>query len=188
MSIQVKKKKLSVQDYHKMAEVGILAPDDCVELINGEIYQMSPIKSLHASHVNRIALLLARLIEDDYHLITQNPIQLDSYSEPEPDLALVKKDEQFYLKQHPKAADTLWVIEVADSSLEYDRTIKGELYAQADIPFYWIINLQDYQIEAYAKPEHGQYTEHTFHKLENEFSLPFLSVTRKGTDFLIQSS
>lgn len=158
MSIQLAKRLLTVSDYHKMAEVGILDEDDRIELINGEIIEMSPIGSLHVSRVNRIIAIFKRLSDELAILSVQNPISIGPYSEPEPDIALVKFRSDFYEGQLPKAEDVYLVIEVADTSLGYDREVKKPLFAAAGIPELWIVNIEDSQVEVYKKPTNGDYT------------------------------
>lgn len=157
MSIQLAKRLLTVAEYHKMAEVGILDEDDRVELINGEIIEMSPIGSLHVSRVNRIIAIFKRLPDELAILSVQNPISIGPYSEPEPDIALVKFRSDFYEGQLPKAGDVYLIIEVADTSLGYDREVKKPLFATAAIPELWIVNIEESQVEVYKKPANGDY-------------------------------
>lgn len=154
---QVKKRLLSVDEYHKMAEVGILAEDDRVELINGEIIRMSPINSSHTSCVKRLNALLFEKLGRKVVISVQDPITLGSYSEPEPDLAVLKASDDFYARQHPRPEDVHLVIEVSDSTLSVDQGLKLSLYAEAGIPEYWIINLPEQQVEVYQHPKGKQY-------------------------------
>ncbi len=151
MSIQVQKHLISVNDFHRMGEAGIL-PEQGVELINGEIYEMSPIGSKHASVVDRINNLLSRQLGDEVILRVQNPVVLSDFSEPEPDIAIVKFKEDFYETAHPCAEDILLIIEVCDSSIVYDRQIKLPLYAQNAVPECWLIDLEKKEIQAYWQP------------------------------------
>ncbi len=157
MSIQLAKRLLTVSEYHKMAEVGILDEDDRVELINGEIIEMSPIGSLHASRVNRIIATFKRLPDELAILSVQNPISIGPYSEPEPDIVLVKFRSDFYEGRLPNSEDILLVIEVSDTSLGYDREVKKPLFATAGIPEFWIVNIGESQVEVYKKPANGDY-------------------------------
>lgn len=158
MATQVKRQLFTVEDYYKMAEVGILKPTDRVELINGEIIQMSPIKSLHASVVTWLGEELNFQLRGKATVRIQNPIRIDTYSEPEPDIAVVKYKKDKYRNQHPTGEDVYLVIEVADTTLMKDRTIKKQLYAAVGIPEYWIINLKAKQIEVYRQPSGKGYT------------------------------
>jgi Uma2 family endonuclease len=152
MTVSAKRRLFTVEEYHKMAEAGILRPEDRVELINGEILNMSPNSSLHAGCVNRLNTLLNRLFGDQAIVSIQNPLRLDNYSEPEPDVMLLLFSEDFYENRHPLPSDVVLLMEVADSSIDNDREIKLPQYAAAGIAHYWIINLPDRCIEAYSNP------------------------------------
>lgn len=157
MTFSVKPRLLTIDEYHKMAEAGILTQEDRVELIEGKILEMSAIGSLHAAYVNKITALLIRLLPEAYIVNIQNPIIVGPQSEPEPDIAVLQPSPDSYAHQLPTAADVLLVIEVADSSLAYDREIKQAIYAKAGIAEYWLINLMDEQIEVYHDPSEEQY-------------------------------
>ena len=141
MTSYLQRKLFSVAEYYQLAQVGILKDTDRVELINGEIITMSPINSPHGGMVNRLTRLFFKLLNDQVTITVQNPITLDNYSEPEPDLVIAKFDEDDYEKKHPQPADILLVIEVADSTLEKDRSTKCPLYAKTGIEEYWIVDL-----------------------------------------------
>lgn len=158
MSIQLAKRLLTVAEYHKMAEVGILDEDDRVELINGEIIEMSPIGKLHVNRVNRITSVFKKLPDEKAILSVQNPVSIAPYSEPEPDISLLEFRADFYEDQLPSAENVLLVIEVADTSLGYDREVKKPLFAAAGIPELWIVNIEDEQVEVYKNPQNGDYT------------------------------
>jgi Uma2 family endonuclease len=144
--------QFSVAQYHQMIDAGIFAPDDRLELIHGELVKMSPINRRHAAGVDRLNLLLAnRLNRRALHRI-QNPITLAD-SEPQPDIAIVRWRDDFYLVGHPTPPDIYWVIEVADTSITYDRGIKVPLYLSADIPEVWLINLDEDCLEVYRHKE-----------------------------------
>ena len=147
----------TVDEYYKLAEVGILKDTDKVELINGEIITMSPMNAPHSGMVARIARLLIKKLDEKATILIQSPIRLDNHSEPEPDLIIAKFKLSDYTKFHPTPTDTHIAIEVSDSTLEKDRAIKVPLYATANIPEYWIINLVDKQIEIYRQPKKGEY-------------------------------
>lgn len=157
MATVVAKRLIDVDDYYKMAEVGILRPDDNVELINGEIINMSPIGSKHAGTINRLARILIEKLKGKAIVSIQNPIRLDQLNEPEPDIAILKPKSDDYFSSHPKAADVLLLIEVADTSIAFDREVKLPLYAKYQIPEYWIIDLISRKIEVYTNPINGSY-------------------------------
>ena len=157
MSVHVSKRLISAEEYHKMGEAGILQ-EKGIELINGEILKMSPIGSNHLSCVNLLTeILFEKLNKREVIISVQNPIRLDEYSEPEPEISLLKRTEDHYSSRLPNADDTLLVIEIAESSLEYDRTIKLPLYAENAVPEFWLINLKQKQVEAYWEPSSGAY-------------------------------
>ncbi len=158
MTIPISRKTFTVADYYKMAETGIIKPDDRVELLNGEIITMSPINSLHAYYVDTMTDLLYDRINRIQHKIrVQNPISLEEDSEPQPDIVVAKKTKDNYFSRHPNATEVNLVVEVADSSLNVDRTIKAPLFAEANIPEYWIINIPEKQIVVFKNPENGKY-------------------------------
>lgn len=157
MSAQLEPRRFNVTEYYQMAKAGILKPDDRVELIEGRIIEMSSIGSPHAACVSRFVRLLSKSIGDSAILSPQNPVRLDDFSEPVPDIALVKLRDDYYAARHPTPSDVLLLIEVADSSLLKDRNIKVPLYARAEIPEVWVVNLPREMIEVYSDPLHGKY-------------------------------
>ncbi len=157
MSRQLAKRWISADEYERMGEAGILAPGARLELIEGEIYEMSPIGSPHAACVDALALILSEYAQRRFIVRIQNPIRLDDYSEPQPDVAVVRWRDDFYRHAHPTPADVLLVIEVADSTVETDRTVKMPLYARANIPEAWLVNLPDSRVEIYSDPSNGAY-------------------------------
>ena len=144
--------------YHQMIETGILGEDDRVELINGELATMSPIGSEHSGVVDQLAEILIEQQARRAIVKVQGPLQLDDHSEPQPDLILLAPRHDFYKRSLPRPADVLLVIEVADSSLAYDRAVKMSLYANAGIAEAWIVNLIDRWIEVYRDPSAAGYT------------------------------
>ena len=157
MSVQVEKWIFSTDEYHRMSEAGILSEDVRVELIDGEIIKMSPIGSRHVGCVNRLNTLLNRRAGQAAIVSVQNPIRIDQYSEPQPDIALLKPHDDFYAQSLATADDVLLIIEVADSSVDYDRDIKVPLYARAGISETWLANLQQDRVEVYSQPVNGVY-------------------------------
>ena len=149
--------RLDVDAYYRMAEAGILGPDARVELIEGEIIDMAPIGSRHAAAVSRLAHLLHQKIGQQVIVWTQNPLRLDEYSEPEPDLALLRPQEDFYKSAHPSPRDVLLVIEVAESSLRYDREIKIPLYARHGIPEAWLVDVENERLTLFREPSESGY-------------------------------
>jgi len=153
----VARRKLSVAEYHRMGEAGILTEDDRVELIEGELIAMSPIGSDHSGTVNSLTRLLVLAVGDRGVVAVQNPVRLDDYSEPQPDFAVLKPRADDYRRATPVPADVLLIVEVADSSLAYDRTVKRALYASHGIPEFWIVNLGAGAVEVHRQPRGAQY-------------------------------
>jgi Uma2 family endonuclease len=138
-----------------MVAAGIFGPEDRVELLDGEIIEMSPEKSRHAAAVDLALEALRRAFGDGFVVRVQHPLALDDTSEPEPDLAVVPGRARDYADAHPRGAAL--VVEVADSSLDYDRTRKTAAYARAGIREYWIVNLVDRRLEVFRDPRAAAY-------------------------------
>jgi len=155
--VELTRRRFSVDEFMRLAEAGILAEDDRVELIWGEIVEMSPINVAHASTVDRIAYLLSKALGGQVILRIQGPVQLSKKSLPQPDITVLKARDDFYREQHPRPEDTLLLIEVADTTISYDQAVKGPLYGAAGIVDYWIVNLQARQVEVYREPRPNGY-------------------------------
>ncbi len=157
MTVERLRRRFTVDEYHKMLDVGILQEDDRVELLNGEITQMSPLDPRHVAQVNRLNDLLSVLIGRKIIVSVQNPVALDDLSEPEPDIALLRRRNDYYASGHPGAADVLLLIEVANTSAHYDRTEKLPRYAAAAMHELWIVNLKRRTVEQYTQPDGDEY-------------------------------
>jgi Uma2 family endonuclease len=144
--------RFTTKEYYRMAETGLLRPDARVELLDGQIIDMSPIGPLHSGLVNRLTHLFARLPKGRYLVAVQNPVHLDEHSEPQPDLMLLKPKAGDYTDAHPKPADVLLLIEISDTSLHYDREEKLPAYGRAGISEVWIVNALERNIEIYRDP------------------------------------
>jgi Uma2 family endonuclease len=153
--------RVTVDEYYRMAETGILAPDARVELIEGEVIDMAPMKSPHAWTVNQLMARLHSAAGGQAVVTCQTPLRLSNRSEPEPDLMLVRMRPEGYAAHHPTPADVLLLIEVADPSLEYDRRIKLPLYARHGVPEVWIVDLIHRRIEFFRRPEGEAYADIT---------------------------
>lgn len=148
---------LTVDDYFRMAEVGILGPDDRVELIEGEIIDMSPIGPPHAGTVTQLRDLLQRAVAERAIVYEQNPAVLGRYSAPQPDLVLLVPRTDYYKSRHPRPSDMLLLVEVADSSLRYDRNVKAGLYARHAISEYWLIDVRGKRLIRHRAPQGEAY-------------------------------
>ncbi len=150
------RRRFTVSDYYAMADAGILAHTERVELLDGEIIIMAPIGSRHAFCVAWLNGMLVLALAERAIVYVQNPITLDSGSEPQPDIAVVVLRDG-YANAHPGPDDVLLLIEVADSTLDADRNEKLPLYARAGIPEIWIVNLRDRRVEVCTEPVDGAY-------------------------------
>jgi Uma2 family endonuclease len=144
--------RLGVDAYHQMIDNGIFDENDRVELIEGELRAMPPIKPDHAGKNNRLNRLLNRRVGDEALVAVQNPLTLPPHSEPEPDLMLLRPRDDFYERANPTRNDTLLVIEICDSSLRYDQEVKVPLYAAHGVPEVWLVDLQHRRLEIYREP------------------------------------
>jgi Uma2 family endonuclease len=147
---------ISVEAFHRMGEAGILGPGDRVELIDGEIIDMSPIGVLHAALVARLASWFSQTLGRAAVVWCQNPLRLDDLSEPEPDIAILQPRADFYTTAHPGPADVLLVIEVSDTSLAYDLGRKVPLYARHGIPEVWVIDAATRRTRLFREPAGGR--------------------------------
>lgn len=141
MTLQLQRRQFILAQYHQMIATGVLREGDRVELIEGEILEMAAIGAKHAAQVNRLNRLFSRRLGDDVLITIQNPIELGPRSEPEPDVLLLRWRADYYEASHPQPADVYLVIEVADSTVAFDREIKAPLYARSGIGEYWLIDL-----------------------------------------------
>jgi Uma2 family endonuclease len=149
------RRRFTVEEYHRMAEAGILREDDRVELIGGEIVEMSPIGGRHAACVREINHLLGRQLGDELRVDVQSPVRLSEDEEPQPDLAVIRT--RAYAGSLPIPEDVLLLIEVADTSLAYDRNVKLPLYARFRIPEVWLVDLNGGIIERHTEPSEAGY-------------------------------
>lgn len=175
-------RRFTVAEYYRMAEVGILKEGDRVELIEGEIIQMSPIRRRHAKQVTHLTEFFAGAFLDVARISVQNPIHLDDHSEPQPDLVLLARRPDLYAVEHPSPADILLLIEVADSSIDFDREIKIPLYARAGAREAWLIDLNAGTVLAFRDPTADSYrTVRTFHRGASISALAF-----PGREFAVE--
>jgi Uma2 family endonuclease len=144
--------RLTVAEYYRMGETGILAPDARVELIDGEVIDMPPIGSPHAGTVDYIAGVFRLACGGQAIVRVQNPVFLDMHSEPQPDVALLRPRPDFYRSSHPTPADVFLIIEVADTTLPYDTQIKLPLHARHGIPEVWLVDLPNRRFIIHRSP------------------------------------
>lgn len=149
--------KLTVTDYYRLGAAGSFRDNDRVELIEGEIIDMAPIGSRHASKVGYLDKLLQKAVGDRALVWAQNPARFGTYSEPQPDLMLLKPKVDFYASGHPEPQDVLLIVEVSDTSLQYDRDVKIPLYARHGIPESWLVDIENRRLTIYRQPEGDRY-------------------------------
>jgi Uma2 family endonuclease len=177
--------RFTAEEYHRMAETGLLKPDARVELLDGEIIDMSPIGPPHGGVSKRLNHLFTESAKGRWIVSVQDPVRLDDYSEPQPDLMLLRLTPDFYSSRHPGPKDVLLLIEVADTSLDVDREKKLPAYARAGISEVWIVNVPDKAIEVYRGPSMGGYQSiSTVRAGEKASSLAFPDVTVEVAELL----
>ncbi len=153
---QPRRLRFSVDEYYQMIELGMLKDYEKAEIIEGELIQKMPIGDKHAAVVNTLNRFFVKSVSDDILVSVQNPVRLSDFNEPEPDFVLADLT-KFDGKRHPRPAETLLIVEVSDSTLKYDRDTKLALYAEAEIPEVWIVNLKNNIVEVHQKPSVGIY-------------------------------
>lgn len=171
-------KRFTIDEYHRLIELEFLKESDRIELIRGELIQMVAKGTPHTVCGSILCRQLDRLLGDRAVIRGQDPITLPSQSEPEPDVAVARGKDEDYLAHHPYPEDIFLVIEISDSTLDYDQTTKLKIYAEAAISDYWIVNLNVRQLERYSQPYQNAQGE--FNYLSKQISLPHQSVTIPG--------
>ena len=152
--------RFTVEEWQRMGDLGLFPPDYRGELIEGEIVDRAPIGTTHSGCVMWLNRFFAQRIDDDAIVSPQNPLRLGDISQPEPDIVLLRPRDDFYRTRHPTPGDTLLAIEVADSSVRYDREVKAPLYALYRITEYWLVDLPAQIVEVLRGPRPGGYQEH----------------------------
>jgi Uma2 family endonuclease len=153
--------RFSVEEYYRMGETGVLQPDARVELLDGQIIDLPSMSPPHGSVVKRLNHHFSQLAQGRWLLAVQDPVHLDDYSEPQPDLMLLRRAPDFYRSRHPGPEDVFLLIEVSDSTLETDRQAKLPAYARAGIAEVWIVNLVDETLEVFRQPNFTGYSSST---------------------------
>ncbi len=151
--------RFTVEEYYRMAETGVLKPDARVELLEGRIIDMPPIGPFHGGVSKQLIHLFTALAKDRWLVAVGDPVRLDDCSEPQPDLMLLKPQSDYYRKRHPNPDEVYLLIEVADSSLLFDRGEKLAAYGKGEIAEVWIVNLSDKVLEVYRNPHFTGYGE-----------------------------
>ena len=157
MPIAISRKRFTADEYQRMGQVGILSEDDRVELIDGEVLAMTPIGARHAACVDSATRAMVIGAGDSAIVRVQSSVRLNLYTEPEPDVVLLRPRADFYASRHPGPADILLIIEIADSSIEYDEDVKTQIYAESGVPEYWVADLHANLAWCYSAPHEGTY-------------------------------
>jgi len=160
MPVQAPRRLFTVDEFHQMAQAGIFREDDRVELLAGDVVEMTPIGSRHASCVDRLSRAFHQHAGSSFIVRVQSPIALDRHSEPQPDVAVLRFRSDFYRHAHPGPADVCLVVEVAETSVHADRADRVPLYARAGIPEAWVVDLGGRLVDVYRQPSAEGYREH----------------------------
>ena len=152
MALEIQRRRFTAEEFHRMGEAGIFQEGDRVELIDGDVVMMSAIGPRHVYYVNRLNQVLVRAVGELGLISPQNPVGVERRSEPQPDVVVLRARGREYLAALPAKDDALLVVEVSDSSLEYDRTVKMPLYAAAGIPESWLLDVEAGVIERHTGP------------------------------------
>jgi Uma2 family endonuclease len=187
MTIVLNRRQFTLAEYHQMIATGVLPAGDRVELIDGDVLEMAAIGSKHAAQVNRLNRIFSAFVGDDLLLSIQNPLELGPRSEPQPDLVLLRWRADYYASSHPQPEDVYLVIEVAESTVDFDRNVKAVLYAQSGIGEYWLINLVTDAIEVYRQPTPDGYQTSTTQQRGSTITLAARSEITVTVDQLLGS-
>jgi Uma2 family endonuclease len=180
--------QFTVDDYYRMAETGVIKPGARVELLDGQIIDMMPIGPLHGGTVKSLIELFSEVAKKRYLVSAQDPVRLNDRSEPQPDLMLLKPKADKYKTRHPKPEDVYLIIEVADSTLQFDREEKIPAYGAAGIAEAWLVNLPEQKIEVYREPHYTGYASKTILRPgETAHPSAFPDVTLDVAELLRQS-
>lgn len=155
----VMKHRLTVDEYYRMAEVGLLAPDARVELIDGEIVDMPPMGSPHGGTGMLLIQRFTKAVSEAAIVSAGSTLILGKYSAPQPDLMLLHPRDDFYRRSNPTPSDVLLLLEISDSTWRYDREIKAPLYARHDVSDFWIVNLRKQELHCFRGPRRGEFAE-----------------------------
>ena len=184
-SRRIKKYLFTADEYQKMGELGVFKNETRIELINGEIIHMSPISNTHNAHVDKVSRFFNHIFYESAIVRTQGSIRTNQYSEPEPDIVLLKKEVSFYNQRRAEVDDVLLVVEVAIYSKDTDRTIKKRLYASSGVKEYWIVLPEEGTVEVYKSPKESDYVVSFQFEKSDSWTFEPLNWEIKGTDLLI---
>lgn len=178
--VPLQRHRLSVEAYHRMAETGVLPRNARVELIEGEVLDMATVGTRHYAMVSRLTRLIVQAVGNRAVVAPQLPIVLDNFSEPETDLAVLLPRDDFYASKLPTGRDALLVIEVADSSIDYDLRVKAPLYARHGVPEYWVVDLNARALRFFRACDGERYTDITATETPRRLALPGVEIDLGG--------
>lgn len=185
MTLELQRYRFNVQQFHQLGEIGIFAEGDRIELIDGDLAVMSPRSTRHVACVNTLNKSLVLTLHETAVVSVQNPIRLNDFTEPLPDFAVFRLQPHGYRESMPTGHDTLLVIEVADSTLRYDRNIKLPRYAEAGVPEVWIVDLQANEIEISWAAQGRRYTSSRIYLPGQVVESPTVSELRLDVDAIL---
>lgn len=186
MAVQLVRHRFTTEEYHRMGEAGIFSEDHRLELIHGEIVNMAPIDRRHAGCVDRLNDLFTARLRGQVIVRVQNPVQLGPDSEPQPDLALLRPRADFYSQAHPGPEDIFLVVEVVDTSVDYDRAVKVPLYAGSGVPEVWVVDLPAESVEVFREPTPAGYQQvRRIRRGEQVAPVAFPSVEFSADDLIV---
>jgi len=183
--VQINRHRFTVADYERMGQFGIFSEDERVELVCGEVIEMPPIGERHAACVDFLTQLIILRLRRSAIVRVQSSVRLDEYSQPQPDVTVLKHRDDFYRHKQPGPEDILLVIEVSDATLKYDQKVKVPLYARAGIPEVWVVNLRGGRVKAYADPAAGAYRTVTSYARGDELRSRSLAALRLSVSELL---
>lgn len=166
MQTEAGRKRFTVDEYYKMAGIGILKDGERTELIDGEVIEMSPMGVPHSSAVMRVTAFFTSALKDKVTVAVQLPVRLNAFNEPQPDIGLLRLRKDFYRSRHPGPGDVLLILEISDTSLRYDRDVKLGVYAASRIPEFWVLDLVENALLVFREPARGAYA--TSQKFQRE--------------------
>lgn len=178
--------RFTVDEYHRMGEVGIFSENARVELIDGEIIEMSPIGSAHANCVRDLDAWLQLTLRGEAVVSTQQPLRVEFDGEPVPDVAILRyRKDRYRGVGHPTSADAQLIIEVADSSVLFDRNVKRRMYARAGVPEYWVVDLPRNCVAVFQAPEGGDYAQTREYQRGESWRSPGIGGREISTDLIL---
>jgi Uma2 family endonuclease len=180
--------RFTVDEFHRMGEAGILSDADRVELINGEIVEMAPIGYGHAGCVRDLDAWLQVTLRGEAVVSQQQPLKVDHDGEPIPDIVILRPRKDRYRGDHPTSADALLIIEVADTSVFFDRNVKSRMYALAGVPEYWVVDLPRSSVVVFEAPDRGEYREQREYRRGDSWQSPGIGGREISTDLILDGS